>query len=139
MQNCTDTDLRVPTHPEPEKSGEDEAIVCIFPLFCTGAILHSAVLKHNSHSNSHAHAQDPVEDAAAKSLRAQSEELAAALNPFPRCKHLIQLYRTALKIPNKTPLAILHEYATRLNLEVSAPTCSLSCCDRLECPWLSSL
>lgn len=63
--------------------------------------------------------QDITEDAASKAAHALREELAQALNPYPRCKHLISLYRTALKVPNKTPLSILHEYATRLNLEVS--------------------
>lgn len=63
--------------------------------------------------------QDSMEDAASKAAHALREELVQALNPYPRCKHLISLYRTALKVPNKTPLSILHEYATRLNLEVS--------------------
>ncbi|CAL8465762.1 g5298 [Coccomyxa elongata] len=63
--------------------------------------------------------QDSTEDAASKAAHALREELAQALNPYPRCKHLISLYRTALKVPNKTPLSILHEYATRLNLEMT--------------------
>ncbi len=67
--------------------------------------------------------QDSTEDAASKAAHALREELAQALNPYPRCKHLISLYRTALKVPNKTPLSILHEYATRLNLEVRPTRC----------------
>ena len=50
------------------------------------------------------------------------EELTVALNGFPRCKQLISVYRQVLKVPNKTPLSILHEYATRLNLEVRHPS-----------------
>lgn len=70
------------------------------------------------------------------------EELTVALGGFPRCKHLIGVYRQALKVPNKTPLSILHEYATRLNLEVRhRPHLSLSpsdyivqACSRGACP-----
>lgn len=54
--------------------------------------------------------------------RSISEDLAAALAAYPRCKALVDVYRTALKVPNKTPLSILHEHATRLNLEVSSRT-----------------
>lgn len=40
------------------------------------------------------------------------------LSSYPRCKHLIEVYRALPGAQNKTPLAVLHEYATRLNLEV---------------------
>ena len=41
------------------------------------------------------------------------------LDAFPRCKHLVETFRANPSTHNKTPLAILHEYATRLGLEVS--------------------
>lgn len=50
-----------------------------------------------------------------------SQEAQADPNPlstYPRCKHLIEVYRALPGAQNKTPLAVLHEYATRLNLEV---------------------
>ena len=40
------------------------------------------------------------------------------LECFPRCKHLVAAFRANPSTHNKTPLAILHEYATRLSLEV---------------------
>ena len=40
------------------------------------------------------------------------------LDGFPRCKHLVETFRANPSTHNKTPLAILHEYATRLGLEV---------------------
>lgn len=40
------------------------------------------------------------------------------LDSFPRCKHLVETFRANPSTHNKTPLAILHEYATRLGLEV---------------------
>lgn len=43
---------------------------------------------------------------------------ATYLNSYPKCKQLINAFRLNSNTHNKTPLAILHEYATRLNLEV---------------------
>ncbi len=43
-----------------------------------------------------------------------------ALGAYPHCKGLILQFRTALNIPNKTPVSMLHEYATRLNLQVGS-------------------
>ena len=40
------------------------------------------------------------------------------LDSFLRCKHLVETFRANPSTHNKTPLAILHEYATRLGLEV---------------------
>lgn len=42
----------------------------------------------------------------------------AAEDGFPRCKHLIEAYHALPNSQNKTPLAVLHDYATRLGLEV---------------------
>lgn len=41
------------------------------------------------------------------------------LDAFPRCKHLVETFRANPSTHNKTPLAILHEYATRLGLELA--------------------
>jgi hypothetical protein len=40
------------------------------------------------------------------------------LDSYPRCKHLVETFRANPNTHNKTPLAILHEYATRLGLEL---------------------
>ena len=45
-------------------------------------------------------------------------DLAQLLAAFPKCNHLIETFRTSPNTQNKTPLAVLHEYATRLSLEV---------------------
>ena len=45
---------------------------------------------------------------------------ATFMEGYPRCKHLVDTFRANPNTHNKTPLAILHEYATRLSLEVSA-------------------
>ena len=63
-------------------------------------------------------------DSAQPGFSAASDELIVALAPFPFCKDLIQQFRTALKAPTKTPIALLHEYATRLNLQVCDPQLS---------------
>ncbi len=34
------------------------------------------------------------------------------------CKRLMEAYRRVYHMPNKTPLSILFEYASRLNLQV---------------------
>ena len=44
---------------------------------------------------------------------------ATFLEGYPRCKRLVDTFRANPNTHNKTPLAILHEYATRLSLEVS--------------------
>ncbi|KAL3161121.1 hypothetical protein ABBQ38_009496 [Trebouxia sp. C0009 RCD-2024] len=41
------------------------------------------------------------------------------LDSFLRCKHLVETFRANPSTHNKTPLAILHEYATRLGLELA--------------------
>lgn len=46
------------------------------------------------------------------------------LDSFLRCKHLVETFRANPSTHNKTPLAILHEYATRLGLEVCSPVTS---------------
>ena len=40
------------------------------------------------------------------------------LSDFPGCKRLEEAYRKIYHIPNKTPLSVLYEYASRLNLTV---------------------
>jgi hypothetical protein len=42
------------------------------------------------------------------------------LDSYSKCRHLVETFRANPNTHNKTPLAILHEYATRLNLEVRA-------------------
>lgn len=57
-----------------------------------------------------------------KELKEEGEPVpdpATYLNSYPRCKQLINAFRLNSNTHNKTPLAILHEYATRLNLEAS--------------------
>ncbi len=60
----------------------------------------------------------------------------AALQDYPGCQMLRDAYRRIHKIPNKTPLSMLYEYASRLNLEVSffplAARSNLLCCN-LRC------
>ncbi|KAK9822115.1 hypothetical protein WJX74_008796 [Apatococcus lobatus] len=46
-------------------------------------------------------------------------DLAQLLAGFPKCNHLIETFRTSPNTQNKTPLAVLHEYATRLSLELA--------------------
>jgi hypothetical protein len=43
---------------------------------------------------------------------------ATFLELYPRCKQLVETFRANPNTHNKTPLAILHEYATRLSLEL---------------------
>lgn len=40
------------------------------------------------------------------------------LEQYPKTRQLVETFRANPNTHNKTPLAILHEYATRLNLEV---------------------
>lgn len=49
---------------------------------------------------------------------------ATLIDAFPHCKRLLDTFRASPNTQNKTPLAILHEYATRFTLEVS-PSLSL--------------
>lgn len=49
-------------------------------------------------------------------------------DPHPRCTQLIKAYQSMPNAQNKTPLAVLHEYAVRFNLEVWAP-------DSCSCLW----
>lgn len=44
---------------------------------------------------------------------------ATFLESYPRCKRLLDTFRANPNTHNKTPLAVLHEYATRLSLEVN--------------------
>lgn len=48
------------------------------------------------------------------------------LEDFPNCRKLIDAYRKLFRIPNKTPLSVLYEYASRLNFEVSSNTHNLA-------------
>eukprot|EP00884_Botryococcus_braunii_P002695 jgi/Botrbrau1/12426/Bobra.0229s0022.1 len=41
------------------------------------------------------------------------------LEAYPKCRRLVETFRSNPNTHNKTPLAILHEYATRLSLELS--------------------
>lgn len=50
------------------------------------------------------------------------------LDSFMRCKHLVETFRANPSTHNKTPLAILHEYATRLGLEVCSCLTLLTAC-----------
>ena len=49
----------------------------------------------------------------------QLPDPATFLESYPRCKRLVDTFRANPNTHNKTPLAVLHEYATRLSLEVS--------------------
>lgn len=51
----------------------------------------------------------------------------AALQDYPGCQMLRDAYRRIHKIPNKTPLSMLYEYASRLNLEVGQTRVVQSC------------
>ena len=42
----------------------------------------------------------------------------ACLDAYPRCQGLVNAFRLNRNTQNKTPLSIVHEYATRLGLEV---------------------
>ena len=53
------------------------------------------------------------------------------LDSFVRCKHLVETFRANPSTHNKTPLAILHEYATRLGLEVCAYLTLLTACPQV--------
>lgn len=53
-------------------------------------------------------------------------DMSTYLESFPNCNRLVRIFRSTPNTFNKTPLAILHEYVTRVNLEVSHPHLSLS-------------
>lgn len=48
----------------------------------------------------------------------QLPDPATFLESYPRCKRLVDTFRANPNTHNKTPLAVLHEYATRLSLEL---------------------
>ena len=50
--------------------------------------------------------------------RPERKELASVIDKYPLCKRLTEAYRRVYHMPNKTPLSILFEYASRLNLQV---------------------
>lgn len=56
------------------------------------------------------------------------------LDKFTKCKQLVERFRENPNTSNKTPLAILHEYATRLNLEVPPPPIPTEWCISLLLP-----
>lgn len=56
------------------------------------------------------------------------------IDEFPNCKRLMEAYRRVYHMPNKTPLSILFEYASRLNLQVTPQATSSSVSMLLE--WL---
>ena len=62
----------------------------------------------------------PVQPASSKPKEEEVPvlDLAQLLQGFPKCNHLIETFKTSPNTQNKTPLAVLHEYATRLSLEV---------------------
>ncbi len=51
-------------------------------------------------------------------------DLQQVLKGFPKCDHLMETFKNSPNTQNKTPLAVLHEYATRLSLEVQL--CSIA-------------
>ena len=61
--------------------------------------------------------------------RQERREFASVIDEYPLCKRLMEAYRRVYHMPNKTPLSILFEYASRLNLQV----CPSSMIDQI-CP-----
>ena len=47
---------------------------------------------------------------------------------YPRCRALMEAYQEMSNGQPKTALAVLHEYAARLSLEVGSPLCALLAC-----------
>ena len=47
------------------------------------------------------------------------------IDDYPSCKRLMEAYRRVYHMPNKTPLSILFEYASRLNLQVPLQSLNL--------------
>ena len=66
--------------------------------------------------------------------RPERRELASMIDDYPSCKRLMEAYRRVYHMPNKTPLSILFEYASRLNLQVPFPI--LTPCQRFLAPFL---
>ena len=60
--------------------------------------------------------------------RPKRRELASMIDDYPSCKRLMEAYRMVYRMPSKTPLSILFEYASRLNLQV--PLHSLDFCQK---------
>ncbi|CAK0732396.1 hypothetical protein CVIRNUC_000126 [Coccomyxa viridis] len=58
-------------------------------------------------------------DGTASETRPERRELASMIDDYPSCKRLMEAYRRVYHMPNKTPLSILFEYASRLNLQLS--------------------
>ncbi|CAL5224048.1 g6673 [Coccomyxa viridis] len=58
-------------------------------------------------------------DGSASEPRPERRELASVIDEYPLCKRLMEAYRRVYHMPNKTPLSILFEYASRLNLQLS--------------------
>ncbi len=61
---------------------------------------------------------DVVEQCYRAEPRPERRELASVIDEYPLCKRLMEAYRRVYHMPNKTPLSILFEYASRLNLQV---------------------
>ena len=61
--------------------------------------------------------------------RPESRELASMIDDYPSCKWLKEAYQRVYHMPHKTPLSILFEYASRLNLQV--PLQSLNFCQKV--------
>ena len=68
-------------------------------------------------------AADPADSAEEADARLKEDDMlpdpSTFLENYPRCKRLVDTFRANPNTHNKTPLAVLHEYATRLSLEVS--------------------
>ena len=64
---------------------------------------------------------DIVEQRCRAESRPERRELASVIDEYPLCKRLMEAYRRVYHMPNKTPLSILFEYASRLNLQVCHP------------------
>ncbi len=60
----------------------------------------------------------PLERSPSAEPPQRDESLATMLDKFPRCKQLLYMLRQSPNNHNKTPVAILHEYATRVHREV---------------------
>ena len=61
---------------------------------------------------------DALRQSCLAEARAERRELASVIDEYPACKRLMEAYRRVYHMPNKTPLSILFEYASRLNLQV---------------------
>lgn len=57
-------------------------------------------------------------------IYSDEEELTRTMEHFPLCKELLKAYRQKFRMPSKTPLSILYEYAARQNFLVSTLPCN---------------